>query len=457
MITEKQLRQIIQDEFRDVIDVLSETPQQIQYKCCDRKSCNACIMQQNDVMPWLKRFNIYPTEKTSCSSNGAYFIGHVSDHDKFYNGTTGIDHSSRQHNRFSNKEAGFEDGPKKWCFAAIQSTNNDIKDKLLEDCLIILTRSPMNLTLNLMDTRYPLVRKALLAYLDKHSKLKNIYKSVSFCEWITQTPCTIIEDYPASEIINELLRAIQVGKNQQQIQQIFQQPCSLHRHKEIEMNPNMEAIYETIKSKGSNKNDKIELSKIYRLSIQQNDSNTWMFQHQIQGIFKVCETNCPPCSIMMKFLHSEFKRMDCVLSYSHESHLIVQLTNQIIPGLHYECHGSSRDGKSGFSFHSIVFEKVNVIELKPSIENHLRIQSCNLAAIRFNKNNNKALLAGMRPCFDVASGCKFCTMTGGNNDPALDQLDLMYHRPVFCNDIGIYIEINHTRNFINAGSTTLSY
>lgn len=49
-------------------------------------------------------------------------------------------------------EFGFEEGPTEWSFVGYPSTGENIKDLLLEDALIILTRSPMNVVINLTDT-----------------------------------------------------------------------------------------------------------------------------------------------------------------------------------------------------------------------------------------------------------------------------------------------------------------
>lgn len=80
---------------------MSNVPPMIQHKRCNSDSCTVCIMLNNDVLPWLERFKIYPNKDTDCSSLGIYFMGHASQ-SRWYNGsTTRVGHKKRQIKRFT--------------------------------------------------------------------------------------------------------------------------------------------------------------------------------------------------------------------------------------------------------------------------------------------------------------------------------------------------------------------
>lgn len=123
-------------------------------------------------------------------------------------------HTSDQMTRFRLSETCFEEGPNQWSFVGIPSTNQKIKDLLLEDALIILTRSNVNSTLNLMDHLKYSNRKEILNYLQSNSEFKKIYMSNAFFEWFTS--CHASNEYfNASQIVNQLLPSIRLLKNQE--------------------------------------------------------------------------------------------------------------------------------------------------------------------------------------------------------------------------------------------------
>lgn len=198
-------------------------------------------------------------------------------------GSTGKSHSKRQKNRFTpsclKKSPGFEEGPKKWSFVPFASKDNEILDALLEDILIILTKSPMNATLNLFDpsnlANNANRRKEIRSFLNKNDKFKIIYKSIPFFEWLTQTKYKPQPSFPVQQIINKLLLSIKLSRDKQVTQKIF-------AHKQIvfqkfHVQPKLKELYDKIKKDGS-KNKIIPRGQLYHFSIPQTDDNKWMFQ-----------------------------------------------------------------------------------------------------------------------------------------------------------------------------------
>lgn len=419
-------------------------------------------MLKNDPLPWLQKLRIYPTRPIQCNSKGTYFLGHVANPSMYYNGSTTIGHDRRQYMRFLNSEPGFEEGHTQWTFVGFPPTKNNIRDLLLEDTLIILTRSSMNSTLNILDNRKSSHQKQILEYINKNVRLKGIYMSQAFFEWFTKCRYNYaIESTPfaVGDIINNLLPSIRVSKSHTAAPQVFRQKKIIFRDA-VKISGMCAPIYRKIETCGSAINKLIEKGKCYRLSEEQGNSSKWIFQEQSKTLFNRCHQDCDICLLFELFLNSNYLRMDWVLQDSHERHIIKAIAGQILPGFRYACNGPSGDGKTvnglSYAFHSIVLQKFDVQVIEPPPQLFVPLPAdCKNRVAEFNKRHNQAVAAGMNRC--LTSTCLTCPITGGSKHTILKLLNICYMRSVACTDKGPYIEVNTTKNLINAGSTIASY
>lgn len=85
--------------------------------------------------------------------------------------------------------------------------------------------------------------------------------------------------------------------------------------------------------------------------------------------------------------------MHLLIKIQDESHLLLTIMDQYMPGTTVKCLGSTGDGsKKTDPIHLVQFDKINVVPRPIELTSRLRLYPCKNMAEKFNNQNNMSVL-----------------------------------------------------------------